>query len=78
MITKLNIHCARLDHDRKILVFKSKSFQNILDSLPIVRTQLGKQLNALEYVDGTTYECVKRNLGYDFMDVNLDEHLLFI
>jgi len=32
----------------------------------------------MEYVDGITYENVKRNLGYDFMDVNLDEHLLFI
>lgn len=78
MITKLNIHCAKLDHDKKILVFKADTFEKILESLPIVKKELGKQLNAMEYIDGITYELVKKNLGYDFMDVKLDEHLLFI
>ena len=79
MITKLNIHCAKLDHERTILVFKSDSYQKILDSLPIIKGKLGKQLNALEYVDGTSALSVKRNLGYEVMDdVTEDDHLLFV
>ena len=37
MITKLNIHCPKIDANRKILVFKSDSYEKIIQSLPIVK-----------------------------------------
>ena len=69
MITKLNIHCPKIDDNRKILVFKADSYEKIIQSLPIVKKQLGKQLFAMEYLDGITYQLVHKNLGYDIMDV---------
>ena len=46
--------------------------------MPIIKGKLGKQLNALEYVDGTSALSVKRNLGYEVMDdvTEDDYHLL--
>ena len=47
VITKLNIHCPKVDPLRRIIVFKTDSFQAILESLPKIKTLLGKNLCAL-------------------------------
>ena len=78
MITKLNIHCPKIDDDRKILVFKTDSYDKILDSLSVIKKLLGKQLFAMEWVDGLSYHLVRKNMGYEIMDMEEDEFLLFI
>jgi|694.fasta_scaffold28049_2 hypothetical protein len=47
MITKLNIHCPRLDTNRRILVFKATKYDQIIKAIPIIRRKLGQNLNAL-------------------------------
>lgn len=61
------------------MVFKTDSFEKILHSLPLIKRKLGKNLAALEYIDGHTYHTVVRHLHPDIFDsVKLDEHLLFV
>ena len=47
VITRLNIHCPKTDPFRKILVFKTDSFENIVKAVPVLKSLLGKDLNAL-------------------------------
>jgi hypothetical protein len=44
------------------MVFKADKFETILQSIPIIKKYLGKNLAALEYMDGITYQTVIRNL----------------
>lgn len=69
MITKLNIHCPRLETNRKILVFKAEKYDHIISAIPKIRKQLGQNLNALEYVDGLAYQTVTRHVAGHFMEV---------
>lgn len=79
IITKLNILCEKIDNIRKIMVFKTDKFEKILQSLPLIKRRLGKNLAALEYIDGTTYHTVIRHLHPPIFDkVALDEHMLFV
>jgi FAD/FMN-containing dehydrogenase len=55
IITKLNIHCPKIDTIRKIMVFKTDKYENIVNKLPKVKSILGKNLNAVEYMDGDAY-----------------------
>lgn len=74
VITKLNIHCEKIDNIKKIMVFKTDKFEKILRSLPLIKRKLGKNLAALEYIDGHTYHAVVRNLhpGGIFNEVKFD------
>ena len=47
IITKLNIQCPKIDPIRRIIAFKTDSFQTILNSLPKIKTLLGKNICAL-------------------------------
>ncbi len=67
MITKLNIKCPILDKNRKILVFKAQSFNDIIKGIPIIRQKLGQNLNALEYCDGLAYQTVTKHVPGKFM-----------
>lgn len=67
MITKLNIHCPRLDTARKILVFKATKYEDIIKAIPIIRNKLGQNLNALEYADGLAYITVTKHVKGKFM-----------
>lgn len=78
MITKLNIHCPTLDKSRKILVFKSNKYEQIINAIPIIRSKLGHHLNALEYADGIAYNTSVKHVGGAFMDVKPEQHLLFL
>lgn len=79
VITKLNILCEKIDDIRKIMVFKTDKFEQILHSLPIIKRRLGKNLAALEYIDGPTYHTVVRHLHPDIFDkVEDNEHMLFV
>jgi hypothetical protein len=40
------------------MVLKTKAYENILKMLPILKKTLGKQLNAMEYMDGHTFNMV--------------------
>lgn len=68
MITKLNIHCPRLDSARRILVFKAAKFEHIIKAIPIIRSKLGQNLNALEYADGQAYITVTKHVKGKFME----------
>lgn len=47
--------------------------------IPIVKKKLGKQLNALEYMEGYTYVMVEKYLKSNILqNVNETDHLLFI
>lgn len=50
------------------MVFKTDSFEKILQSLPVIKRKLGKNLAALEYIDGHTYHTVVRHLHPDIFD----------
>ena len=78
MITKLNIHCPRLDTSRRILVFKAAKYEHIIKAIPIIRAKLGQNLNALEYADGQAYITVTKHVKGKFMECAEDEHLLFV
>jgi hypothetical protein len=56
------------------MVFKTDKFEKILQSLPLIKRKLGKNLAALEYIDGHTYHAVVRNLhpGGIFNEVKFD------
>lgn len=69
MITKLNIHCPRLDTSRKILVFKASKYEHIIKAIPVIRQKLGSNLNALEYADGLAYITVTKHVPGHFMEV---------
>lgn len=61
------------------MVFKADKFETILQSLPIIKKYLGKNLAALEYMDGHTYQTVIRHLHPPiFNKVEVDEQLLFV
>jgi len=47
IITKLNIHCPKIDLIRRIIVFKTDKYETILQSLPKIKALLGKNLCAL-------------------------------
>ena len=47
VITRLNIHCPKTDPLRRIMVFKTDKYEHIVNSIPLIRTILGKNLNAL-------------------------------
>lgn len=67
MITKLNIHCPRLDTSRRILVFRATKYEHIIKAIPIIRGKLGQNLNALEYADGLAYRTVTKHVKGKFM-----------
>ena len=47
--------------------------------IPIIKKKLGKQLNALEYMEGYTYTMVEKYMNSNILsNVNDDNHLLFI
>jgi hypothetical protein len=50
------------------MVFKTDSFAKILEKLPIIKKKLGKNLAALEYIDGVTYHTVIRHLHPPIFD----------
>jgi hypothetical protein len=61
------------------MVFKTDSFAKILEKLPTIKKKLGKNLAALEYIDGVTYHTVVRHLHPPIFDsVKDNEHLLFV
>ena len=62
IITKVNIHCEKIDTIRKIMVLKMNSYQDVLKSILILRKHLGKNVAAMEYMDSVTYHTVLRNL----------------
>jgi FAD/FMN-containing dehydrogenase len=79
VITKLNILCEKIDEIRKIMVFKTDHFELILQSLPLIKRRLGKNLAALEYIDGHTYHTVVCHLHPAIFDkVALNDHMLFV
>jgi len=47
VITKLNIHCPKIDKVRKIMAFKTSRYENIINNLPKIKAMLGKHLNAV-------------------------------
>lgn len=69
MITKLNIHCPRLDNSRRILVFKAEKYEDIIKGIKTARSKLGQNLNALEYIDGLAYITVTKHVQGKFMEV---------
>ena len=79
VITKLNIHCPKMDKIRKIMVFKTESYEKIIESLPKLKGLLGKNLNACEYINGVSYNAVIEKLHQPIFDtVSLEDHLLFV
>ena len=40
------------------MVFKTDKYENIINSLPQLKSFLGKNLNACEYVNGASYKAV--------------------
>ena len=80
VITKLNIHCEKIDSIRKIMVLKMGSYESILQSIPVIKKHLGKSVAALEYMDSVTYHTVIDNLKQNplFDQVHDHEHLLFV
>ena len=51
IITRLNIHCPKIEPLRTIIVFKTDNFENIVKSIPRIKSFLGRNLNALECLD---------------------------
>jgi D-2-hydroxyglutarate dehydrogenase len=70
MITKLNIHCSFIDANRKIIVMKATNYADVIKAIPIIKSQFGKQLNALEYADGLAYQTVTKWVPGKFMEVD--------
>lgn len=42
------------------MVLKTNNYSNILKMLPVLKKALGKQLNAMEYMDGHTFNMVEK------------------
>ena len=47
VITKLNIHCPKMDKIRTLMIFKTDNYENIVNSIPKIKSHLGKNLNAM-------------------------------
>lgn len=62
IITKLDINCAKIDKDRQVLLLKTTKYENILAAVEKARQIFGKNLNAIEYMDGFSYCSVTRHL----------------
>ncbi len=79
IITKLNIHCKKIDLDRKLLVLQFDSYDKVLESVPALKAAVGKNLNALEYMDYDSYSTVVKHLHPNILDnVTPNSHLLFV
>ena len=57
-----------MDQVRKLMVFKTDKYENIVNSIPKIKTLLGKQLNALECMDEVAYRTVTQNLHPPIFD----------
>ena len=68
VITKLNIHCPKVDLEKKIMVFKTDKYENIVNSLPKIKAILGKHLNAVECMDYVAYNTVTTKLHPPIFD----------
>lgn len=61
------------------MCIEANSYDSILKMIPIVKKKLGKQLCALEYMEGYTYVMVNKYLQSNILsDVKEQNHLLFI
>ena len=61
------------------MCIKTASYDNILKMIPLVKKKLGKQLNALEYMEGYTYVMVDKYLKSNILqNVKEADHLLFV
>lgn len=49
-----------------------------MEALPLLRKKLGNELTALEYVDGPTYNVASKHLNIELMNVEPEQHLLFV
>ena len=80
VITKLNIHCPKIDKIRKIMAFKTDKYENIIKNLPKLKAMLGKHLNAVEYMNGVSYNAVTQKLHEPIFEssVAMSDHLLFV
>lgn len=55
------------------MVFKADKFETILQNLPKIKKYLGKNLAALEYIDGFTYHTVVKHLHPPIFDKVSDQ-----
>jgi hypothetical protein len=61
------------------MVIKTNKYENILKMLPVLKKILGKQLNAMEYMDGHTFNMVDKYQKSNVLSGVLNsDHLLFI
>jgi hypothetical protein len=61
------------------MCIKTGNYENILKMIPVVKKKLGKQLNALEYMEGYTYVMVDKYLKSNILQgVKEEDHLLFV
>jgi len=78
IITKLNIHCPKADLVKKLMVFKAESYEDIVKSVPKIKSILGKHLNAMECLDEVAYRTVTSIHPPIFDRVRPHEYLLFV
>jgi FAD/FMN-containing dehydrogenase len=65
VITQANLLCAKKDKSSKLIFVKVKGYDNVLKIHQAARNQLKKSLNAIEYLDLSSYtivEMVQKNL----------------
>lgn len=78
IVTKVDINCVKLDQRRQVILMKTNSFKNILTAVEQAKGLLGKNLNALEYMDGYSYLSVTRHLHPSVLPVKESDHLLLL
>ncbi|EAR83770.1 FAD linked oxidase family protein (macronuclear) [Tetrahymena thermophila SB210] len=62
IITKANLLCVKKAIEKNLLFIKTSSFQNILQIHNIAKSEIGKNLAAIEWMDSYAYKAVMENI----------------
>jgi FAD/FMN-containing dehydrogenase len=68
VLTKVNINCVNLDRNRKVLLFRSRAFNDVLRICSISRQVLSRDLAAFEYLDPMAYRVILERKSNKFSD----------
>ena len=79
IITSLDILCVKSDRNKVVVMVKAHSYDEILRFVEKAKKSLGKNLNAMEYMDGYAYNAVFRHLPFQCpMPIDYANHALLL